>query len=73
MIVGGLAAGGVALNQPFGYFLTEAFGGALGGWMGGALPDVIEPANSPNHRQTAHSWAALGLDGGVLNSSGPAN
>ena len=38
------------------------------GQHGGALPDVIEPALSPRHRSTAHSWATLGLlaSGGVF-------
>ena len=38
--------------------LAEAAGGMFGGWLGGVLPDVIEPATSPNHRQFAHSLAA---------------
>ena len=41
---------------------TEMLGGAIGGWMGGLLPDVSEPATSPQHRGTMHSaLAAMGL------------
>jgi hypothetical protein len=32
-------------------------GGALGGQRGGVMPDVIEPASWPGHRQVAHSVA----------------
>jgi hypothetical protein len=35
--------------------LIEAAGGALGGWCGGQLPDVFEPATSSWHRSLAHS------------------
>jgi hypothetical protein len=38
--------------------LAEAAGGALGGWYGGQLPDVFEPALSSWHRGFAHSGAA---------------
>jgi hypothetical protein len=33
----------------------EAAGGALGGWCGGQLPDVIEPGTHSWHRSFAHS------------------
>lgn len=32
---------------------------AVGGLIGGMLPDLIEPATSPNHRGMFHSWAFL--------------
>lgn len=35
--------------------LAEVVGGAFGGWIGGVLPDVLEPATTPNHRELAHS------------------
>lgn len=35
--------------------LSRAFGAALGGAFGAALPDLIEPAVSPNHRKGFHS------------------
>lgn len=38
----------------------EALAGAVGGWIGGALPDWIDPAHSPNHRSTGHSLLGAG-------------
>jgi membrane-bound metal-dependent hydrolase YbcI (DUF457 family) len=35
-------------------------GGSIGG-IGGTLPDLIEPADSPSHRSSAHSYVALGF------------
>lgn len=32
---------------------------AAGGMIGGMLPDILEPATSPNHRGVAHSFLAL--------------
>ncbi|MCK4997109.1 hypothetical protein KAS08_02290 [Candidatus Pacearchaeota archaeon] len=29
--------------------------------LGGILPDKIEPATNPNHRNFAHSWMTFGL------------
>lgn len=37
---------------------VEAAGGALGGWWGGQMPDVLEPATSSWHRCLAHSGTA---------------
>jgi len=62
-IAGAAAGAGAALFQvrpsapPF-ETLLEALGGAGGGFVGSALPDLIEPATSPNHRDVAHSVAA---------------
>lgn len=38
----------------------EALAGAVGGWIGGALPDWIDPADSPNHRSAGHSVLGAG-------------
>ncbi|MCE9580089.1 MAG: metal-dependent hydrolase [Deltaproteobacteria bacterium] len=38
--------------------VAEIFGGGLGGILGSALPDIVEPATSPNHRDIFHSAAA---------------
>lgn len=38
---------------------------AIGGVLGGMLPDILEPATSPNHRGVAHSWVVL-LGLGIL-------
>ncbi|HVA01300.1 MAG TPA: metal-dependent hydrolase [Terriglobia bacterium] len=40
--------------------LAEVAGGAAGGYIGGLLPDILEPAVSSWHRDVAHSWAAGG-------------
>jgi len=40
--------------------LMEVAGGFLGGALGGMMPDVLEPATSPNHRKLAHSVVMLG-------------
>ena len=47
-----------AKNQNSDYPLLETLGGLAGGYFGGQLPDIIEPATSPRHRDTAHSVAA---------------
>jgi len=46
-----------ARNFPLEHALAEAMGGAAGGWLGGALPDWIDPATSPNHRHVGHGAA----------------
>jgi len=40
--------------------ITELLGGAIGGYAGGRLPDLLEPATFPGHRDVAHSCVALG-------------
>jgi membrane-bound metal-dependent hydrolase YbcI (DUF457 family) len=40
--------------------ILETLGGALGGGLGGRLPDILEPADSPNHRGPAHGFLAGG-------------
>lgn len=62
--VGILAGGGFAAyrareQEQLSTFL-EAVGGAIGGYIGGRLPDIIEPALWPGHRQFVHSVAAGG-------------
>jgi hypothetical protein len=44
-----------AKEQSTANFSIEAAGGAFGGWWGGQLPDVFEPATSSWHRCLAHS------------------
>jgi hypothetical protein len=57
--VGVTAGAGYAAFQAKGQaplnFLVEVAGGAVGGWYGGLLPDVIEPGTSSWHRSFAHS------------------
>lgn len=45
-------------QQPPWDQLVEGVGGAAGGFIGGRLPDLLEPALHGWHRSTAHSWAA---------------
>ncbi len=63
-IVGAASGAAFALfrvsDAPTSHALAEVLGGALGGWMGGALPDILEPATTPNHREVAHSVVAGG-------------
>lgn len=33
----------------------ESIGGTVGGVLGGMLPDIVEPADTPDHRGFAHS------------------
>ncbi|MCJ9429669.1 metal-dependent hydrolase [Kordiimonas marina] len=42
---------------------TSVLVGAAAGAVGGRLPDILEPALHPNHRQFFHSYAVLGLLG----------
>lgn len=68
-VVGGAAAAAAAFdaNQPLECILLEAFGGAIVGVAGSRLPDLIEPATSPRHRQTFHSaGTALGVSLGAI-------
>jgi membrane-bound metal-dependent hydrolase YbcI (DUF457 family) len=45
--------------------LVEAAGGALGGTVGAALPDILEPAHSPAHREFCHSVTAAAAVGSI--------
>lgn len=60
--VGAVSGGGLALikstGQPIGHQITEAIGGTLAGYGFGRLPDILEPADSPNHRSFGHSATA---------------
>jgi inner membrane protein len=47
-------------GHPGAIVLAESIGGMLGGALGGMMPDVLEPATSPNHRKLAHSVVMVG-------------
>jgi membrane-bound metal-dependent hydrolase YbcI (DUF457 family) len=59
-IAGTVTAGVLSQGQPSATAFAEITGGLLGGAIGGIMPDVIEPATSPNHRKIAHSMVAAG-------------
>ncbi len=57
---GGLTAAYQAKEQSGLDFCIEVFGGAVGGWTTGNLPDIFEPAISSYHRSICHSLTAGG-------------
>jgi hypothetical protein len=59
-VAGGAAALVLANTQPAPSLIAEVAGGLVGGALGGIMPDIIEPATSPNHRKLAHSAVAAG-------------
>lgn len=63
--VGAITATVCSYKLPSHLRAAEIAGGAFGGFIGGILPDIIEPATSPNHRGMAHSYLA-GIGGGTL-------
>lgn len=51
-----------ALNWRDGnHWMTHPVIASATGWACGTLPDVLEPATSPNHRQFLHSVLFAGL------------
>lgn len=49
--------------------LDEVAGQCILGAIGGALPDVFEPADSPRHRKSAHSATGLVLLGVLIQAA----
>ena len=74
-MIGGAIAGAVvgvvcewsrcAGNPDSRFNLSKVFGCSIAGAAVGLLPDVLEPATSPNHRAFFHSVAFSGLLGYV--------
>ncbi|HLJ87775.1 MAG TPA: metal-dependent hydrolase [Candidatus Angelobacter sp.] len=62
-LAGGLDACYQAQGKPHSDAVLETIGGAIGGYVAGMLPDVLEPAVSPWHRDVGHS---VTVGGGVL-------
>ena len=58
-VAGSGYAGLRALASPNGDPLVETIGGLIGGDLGSAVPDQLEPARW-NHRRACHSWTAGG-------------
>jgi len=73
-VVGMAAGSGVALfrarNQPLADQLVEGVGGAIGGYLGGKMPDVLEPAIHAWHRNFCHSWTVGALVAGGVAALG---
>lgn len=60
-LAGGAAGLGMASHHSIERLDAGAaliLGGILGGQFGGRLPDILEPADHPNHRSVCHSFAA---------------
>lgn len=70
-LIGTAAGAGYAAYRARGqeplFQLIETLAGALGGSIGGRLPDLLEPATCPGHRDIAHSVACAGL---IVNTRG---
>jgi len=69
--IAGAAAGGtsafvLARDQEPLHLPAETLGGALGGGVGGRLPDLIEPAYYPGHRSVAHALVPFGAVGAAV-------
>ena len=71
-VVGATSGVGIALlrtrSDDLIGLIAELIGGGLGGYVGGRLPDLVEPANTPVHRSMAHSLAAAGAGTWALSS-----
>lgn len=64
-VVGTLAGAGFAYwaarDQSEDARMIELIGGALGGFVGGKLPDIFDPPTHPGHRSVAHAIAPLAV------------
>lgn len=50
-----------ARDQRLEYAIAEMVGGALGGWAGSRLPDIIDLPSHPNHRSIGHGVLPCGV------------
>jgi hypothetical protein len=73
--VGTVSGGAYALymgyGQPPWHVVAETAGGAVGGFVGGVLPDRVDTPDSPQHRAEAHSMAITGTIGWILKDNLP--
>jgi len=60
LVVGAAAAFCCASDAPRDNAIVETIGGALGGYVGGVLPDVIDPPIHPGHRSLGHGVLPVG-------------
>ena len=56
----------VAWEEPNFEQFCYVIGGAVGGYFGSSFPDLLEPADNPNHRKFFHSIVFNGLLAGSL-------
>lgn len=56
---GAVAAGCYADRQTVFNFLFEIAGGCAGGYLGARVPDWIDPATNPNHRNWGHGGGTV--------------
>jgi membrane-bound metal-dependent hydrolase YbcI (DUF457 family) len=72
--IAGVVAGGSwalyqARDQEFIGLLFEGIGGAIGGYVGGKLPDLLEPAIHSYHRDFCHSLTTgVALSAGTISA-----
>lgn len=50
-----------AKDQELLHIALETLGGALAGYVGGRIPDIIDPATSPRHRSIGHGILPNGI------------
>jgi hypothetical protein len=68
-VLAGVAAGLAVHKSWEGPYWPELIGALIGGALGGRLPDIIDPPDSPRHRGLGHSVAAGTAGGGLLSGS----
>src|ERR1700723_1859983 len=68
---GGLYSVYMGYGQPLSHVMAEAAGGAVGGYVGGVLPDRITVATHAGHRAEAHSMALTGTVGWIVKENLP--
>lgn len=63
---GGALAMYQARSQSPTHQLIEISAGLLGGYVGGRLPDLVDPPDSPNHRGIGHSIFSITVAGTII-------
>ena len=54
----GIATGAVVAAYRY-RSLSATIAGGIGGRIGAAVPDWLEPATTPHHRDVVHSWTMV--------------
>lgn len=63
--LGAGAATYLARNEAPGAAFSEILGGALGGYAGARMPDMIDPPVNPRHRSVGHGVIPVGTAGAL--------